>query len=63
MKLLKKNNGMTVYFIEAIVNGKWEQVSVSFASHRLAMECYNRGHFWANKYNASRVSSKELWDP
>ncbi len=51
---------MTVYFIEAIVNGKWEQVSVSFASHRLAMECYNRGHFWANKYNASRVSSKEL---
>ena len=51
---------MKVYFIEAMVNGKWEQVSVSFASHQLAMECYNRGHFYANKYNASRVSSKEL---
>ncbi|MFM2118210.1 MAG: hypothetical protein RL316_1400 [Bacteroidota bacterium] len=59
MKLLKKNS-MKVYFIEAMVNGKWEQVSVSFASHQLAMECYNRGHFYANKYNASRVSSKEL---
>lgn len=60
MKLLKKNSNITVYFIEAMVNGKWEQVSVSFASHKLAMECYNRGNFYANKHNASRVSSKEL---